>query len=188
MDILAHTLWAGSGLLIWRGKKSTTSKTILLTTALAALPDLLHLLPVAVWSAFHDTSLLSLRQYVFASPDKQPVLPPLIALLAHHMHCIMHSALIAGAISLIICALFGSFWIPLVGWWSHIVIDVFTHSNDFYPSPVFYPVTMKGFNGIAWNEPWFVFVNYSVLAAVLIWISIEKMGRRDRLDKPDDVG
>jgi hypothetical protein len=188
MDILAHTLWAGSGLLLWRGKKSTTSKTILLTSALAAVPDLLHLLPVAAWSAFHETSLLSLRQYVLAIPDKQPLLTPLITLLAHHLHCIMHSAITAGAISLLICTILRSFWIPLVGWWSHIVIDVFTHSNDFYPSPVFYPVTMKGFNGIAWNEPWFVLLNYTVLAAVLCWVSIERVARRNRLNKPGDVG
>jgi hypothetical protein len=118
MDILAHTLWPSSGLLLWRGQGSLSPKTILLTSALAAMPDL-HLLPVAVWSAFNETSLLSLRQYVFASPDKQPLLTPFIALLAHHMHCI---------------------------------------------------------------------VNYSVLAAVLIWIGIERIGRSNRLGRPGDVG
>jgi hypothetical protein len=32
-------------------------------------------------------------------------------------------------------------WLPLLGWWSHIVIDVFTHSADYYAVPVLYPFT-----------------------------------------------
>ncbi len=124
---------------------------------------------------------------MFSSPNKQPLLTPLVTLFAHHLHCIMHSALTAGAISLFICFVLRRFWIPLLGWWSHIVIDVFTHSNDFYPSPVFYPITMKGFNGVAWNEPWFIFVNYSFLAAMLILISIKGYARRGRSETPSDV-
>lgn len=57
---------------------------------------------------------------------------------------------------------------PLLGWWSHIVIDVFTHSADFYPSPVFYPLTYWGFDGLAWNTPWFMVVNYLALAALAV--------------------
>jgi membrane-bound metal-dependent hydrolase YbcI (DUF457 family) len=47
-------------------------------------------------------------------------------------------------------------WIPLLGWWSHIVIDVFTHSADYYAVPVLYPFTERGFDGIAWITPWFM--------------------------------
>lgn len=59
----------------------------------------------------------------------------------------------------------------MLGWWSHILIDVFTHSADFYPSPVFYPLTYWGFDGLAWNTPWFMGINYFllVLLAALVW-------------------
>jgi hypothetical protein len=60
--------------------------------------------------------------------------------------------------------------IPLLGWWSHIVIDVFTHSADYYASPVLYPITQRGFDGIAWNTPWFMVLNYSVLAVLALLI------------------
>lgn len=58
-----------------------------------------------------------------------------------------------------------------MGWWSHILIDVFTHSADFYPSPVFYPVTYWRFDGLAWNTPWFMVANCMALAivALLVW-------------------
>jgi hypothetical protein len=50
----------------------------------------------------------------------------------------------------------------------HIVIDVFTHSADFYPSPVLYPVTQRGFDGWAWNDPWQLALNYGLIA--IFWI------------------
>jgi hypothetical protein len=54
------------------------------------------------------------------------------------------------------------------------VIDVFTHSADFYPSPVLYPITQRGFDGIAWNTPWFVVVNYTALVAVGVWLWVRR--------------
>ncbi len=65
-------------------------------------------------------------------------------------------------------------WIPLLGWRSHIVIDVFTHSADYYAAPVLYPITECGFNGIAWNTPWFMGLNYAVLAAVGLLACVEQ--------------
>jgi membrane-bound metal-dependent hydrolase YbcI (DUF457 family) len=62
------------------------------------------------------------------------------------------------------------FWIPLLGWLSHIVIDVFTHSADYYAVPVLYPFTERGFDGIAWITPWFMALNYTALVAVGAWL------------------
>jgi hypothetical protein len=83
----------------------------------------------------------------------------------------MHSALVAGVVTAISWVWLGRFWMPLLGWWSHILIDVFTHSADFYPSPVFYPVTYWGFDGLAWNTPWFMVVNYlaMLIFAAIVW-------------------
>ena len=51
------------------------------------------------------------------------------------------------------------------------LIDVFTHSADFYPVPVLYPFTQRGFDGLAWNTPGFQAINYSawLLAALWLW-------------------
>jgi hypothetical protein len=83
----------------------------------------------------------------------------------------MHSALVAGVVTTVSWIWLKRFWIPLLGWWSHILIDVFTHSADFYPSPVFYPVTYWGFDGLAWNTPWFMVVNYlaMLIFAAIVW-------------------
>ena len=59
---------------------------------------------------------------------------------------------------------------PLAGWWSHIVIDVFTHSSEYYPSPVLYPITDRGFDGIAWPTSWFMALNYAALGIAGLWL------------------
>ena len=46
------------------------------------------------------------------------------------------------------------------------MIDVFMHSADYYASPVLYPITHRGFDGVAWNTPWFLALNYLALGAV----------------------
>ena len=170
MDIFAHTLWAGAGVTLARRRWPLAPHTLLLTMTLAALPDVFHLLPIAAWWVFGDGTLAALRGYAVAVPGQEPALPDIVELLSHHLHCVAHSALVAGAVTWLLWWLRRGLWIPLLGWWSHIVIDVFTHSADYYPSPVLYPITQRGFDGLAWNTPWFLVLNYVVLATVAGWL------------------
>jgi hypothetical protein len=50
------------------------------------------------------------------------------------------------------------------------VIDVFTHSSEYYPSPVLYPITDRGFDGIAWPTSWFMALNYAALGIAGLWL------------------
>ena len=170
MDILAHALWVGVGLSLARRRWIVPTRTLVATVVLATLPDIFHLLPIAGWWVLGDGSLDALRAYAIAVPGQEPALPPLVEMWSHRLHCIAHSAIVAGAVTLLVWAARRSLWIPLLGWWSHIVIDVFTHSADYYPSPVLYPITERGFDGLAWNTPWFMFLNYSVLGATGLWL------------------
>lgn len=141
-----------------------------MTMLLAALPDVFHLLPIIGWWLLGDGSLAIVRAYAIAVPGQAPPLPPLIALWSHHLHCVTHSMVVAGAVTLLLWTIRRTFWIPLFGWWAHIVIDVFTHSSDYYPSPALYPITQRGFDGLAWNTPWFLVLNYVALCAVGSWL------------------
>ena len=174
MDIVAHTLWAAAGVTMVHRRRPLSRSTVLVTLVLAALPDVIHLLPIASWWLFGDGSFAALRGYAVALPGQEPVLPPLVALLSHHLHCVMHSAPIAGLVTLAVLAARRILWIPLLGWWSHIVIDVFTHSADYYAVPVLYPFTERGFDGIAWNTPWFITLNYVVLALTGLWLLLTR--------------
>ena len=170
MDILAHALWAGIGVTFARRRWIINRRNAIATVTLATAPDVLHLLPIVGWWLFGDGSLAALTTYAIAQPGQEPVLPPLVELLSHHLHCITHSAIMAGTVTLLLWVALRSLWIPILGWWSHIVIDVLTHSSTFYPVPVLYPITERSFDGLAWNTPWFMVLNYVALAAVSLWL------------------
>lgn len=163
MDTLAHGLWAGIGIALVHRRWPMAPRLAAATVGLAVLPDLVHLLPVAAAALFAPQGWAMLSGYATALPGQEPALPVWSAALAHHLHCVMHSVVVAAPVSALLSWWLGRLWWPLLGWWSHIVIDVFTHSASFYPVPVLYPLTMRGFDGLAWNTPWFMWANYSLL-------------------------
>ena len=172
MDMLAHALWAGAGAELLRRKTPISKRSIYGIVLLAALPDVLQLVPILGWMAIGDGSIGLVYEYVFSTPGTEPHLPPIVRGLAYHLHCMGHSAIVAGAVTLLAWLRRPQLLIPLLGWWSHIILDVFTHSKDYYPSPILYPITYAGLNGIAWNEPIFLLLNYLALAllyAVLLF-------------------
>lgn len=170
MDIVAHTLWAAAGAAVLHRRQPLSRPTVIAALGLAALPDVLHLLPIAAWWLFADGSFADLLGYAVAIPGQEPGIPPLVQLWSHNLHCVMHSAPIAALVTVAVWAARRAFWIALLGWWSHIAIDVFTHSADYYAVPVLYPFTERGFDGIAWITPWFMVLNYVALSAVGAWL------------------
>ncbi len=180
MDILAHTLWAGLGVTVLRRHRPIPPRTVVATLALAAAPDVLHLMPILAWWAFGGGGWDVVLSYAVAVPGQEPGLPAMVNLLSHHLHCIMHSAIVAGGVTLLMWAVRRSLWTPLLGWWSHIVIDVFTHSADYYAVPVLYPFTQRGFDGVAWNTPWVLALNYAAIGATTWWVWHSGRALRER--------
>jgi hypothetical protein len=178
MDIVAHTLWTALAIASWRRRKPITGPMAAAALSMAALPDAVQLLPIALWWLFGNGTLDALQAYAMASPGVEPSLPPLVRDAAHHLHCALHSAPIAAAVSLALWPVLPKLWAPLFAWWLHIVVDVFTHSADYYAVPVLYPFTYRGFDGVAWNAPWFMALNYVALATVSVWLAI-RWKRRD---------
>lgn len=106
------------------------------TLGLAAVPDVLHLLPILAWWAFGGGGWDLVLSYAVAVPGQEPGLPAMVNLLSHHLHCSMHSAIVAGGVTLLMWTVRRSLWIPLLGWWSRVpVIDVFTHSSRLLRRP-----------------------------------------------------
>jgi hypothetical protein len=162
VDIIAHGLWAGIGIGLARRRWPIRRKDAIAAVAFATLPDLAQLVPL-LGNALSRDGIELLAAYATAVPGSEPSLTPGVAVAVHHLHCALHSAVIAAAVTAIVWLAIRSLWIPLLGWWSHIVIDVFTHSRDYYPVPVFYPVSDWAFDGIAWNTPWFLLATYLAL-------------------------
>ncbi|MBQ0919313.1 metal-dependent hydrolase [Hydrogenophaga aromaticivorans] len=166
MDIVAHGVWVGLGAVWMHRNRRLDRRTAALAVGMAVVPDLIQLLPLGYLALVTSDGWFVLQAYAIALPGYEPPMSPVLSELTHHLHCVMHSALVAGVVTAACWVWLRRLWLPLLGWWTHILIDVFTHSADFYPSPVLYPVTYWGFDGIAWNTPWFMVVNYLVMLAV----------------------
>lgn len=61
--------------------------------------------------------------------------------------------------------LFFPAWAALAvcGWGFHILLDIFTHSKDYFPTPIIWPFSNFSFSGIAWSNKWFMLFNYLVI-------------------------
>lgn len=102
MDIFAHAMWAGVGVSLARRRWIIPTRTMIATVVLATLPDIFHLLPVAGWWVLDAGSLNAIWAYAVAIPGQEPPLPPLVAIWSHHLHCITHSAIVAGAVTFLV--------------------------------------------------------------------------------------
>ncbi|MFM9884226.1 MAG: hypothetical protein ACKVQT_14465 [Burkholderiales bacterium] len=181
MDIFSHSLWVIAGVEVARRRRIITGRHYFIPSAiLAALPDVIHLVPVLAWALFGNGSIAGLYSYAIALPDREPAMPAMVALTAHHLHCIMHSGIVAGALTALVWLVHRRLWPPLLAWWSHILIDVFTHSDDYYPSPIFYPITYWGFDGLAWNKPALLAINYALLIVMFFWLHLARTRKRPR--------
>jgi len=166
MDIISHGLWAGAAAECLRRRSGRRLGVIGWAVVLGMVPDVVSVLPVMGWALFQPDTFGLVYSYIVATPGKEPVLPATVIMLAHHSHCIMHSAVIALVVALLAWWLHPSLLLPLVGWWLHIAVDIPTHSNHYYAVPFLYPFTYWGFDGIPWTTPWLLAVDYIAIAMV----------------------
>lgn len=158
MDILAHSLWTAAVYDQVNRKKRTN----------------LNLWWAAFWGIFPDLFAFTIPFVILFShlisggvaSDFKP--DPSNATLAYHLYNISHSF-----VTFFICFGLASLvmrkipWV-MAGWAIHILIDIPTHSKEFYPTPLFWPISNWKFtHGISWGTPWFMAINYSAL--ILVW-------------------
>ena len=99
MDILAHGQWAGVGIAALGRQVPVTRHTAVMPISLAALPDVLQMLPVVGWWWLGGSTLAATQAFAIAVPGQAPLLPAAVLLVPHQLHCTAHSAVVAGLVT-----------------------------------------------------------------------------------------
>jgi hypothetical protein len=187
MDILAHGLWTGATYTAANkknlasrqaGKKPLNVKWAVLW---GVFPDFFAFTIPLVWFIWHlSAGDLTLQDLPRPRHDEPPALNHYwVNELARLLYNISHSLIIFAIVFGIVWFVYKKPRLELAAWLLHILIDVPTHTYEFYPTPVFWPVFgWKFSHGISWGQPWFMVLNYSCL--VFVWFWLTRARRRAR--------
>ncbi|MCW5667266.1 MAG: hypothetical protein KIT35_25800 [Piscinibacter sp.] len=118
MDIVAHSLWAGLGVAAVARRWPVSTSQARTAVTLAALPDIGHLIPIALWALLGGGTWAALQGYAFATPGAEPWLPSAVQAWSHTLHCVMHSAVVASVVTMVAWLRWPWLLVPLAGWWS----------------------------------------------------------------------
>ncbi len=161
MDTLSHALW-GKGLFGYR-------KYRWYSFLFGALPDLFSFGIYFCYIILFSSSPLMERPTRSEIPEW-----------VYSLYDISHSMVIASIIIFIVYKINKEFAFPMLAWPAHIILDFFTHSIEFFPTPILWPISDFKFDGIPWSNPIIFFTN--VLLIFLLFIYRRK--KSNSLKKP----
>ncbi len=166
MDIVSHGLWGGVGF----GRASKPSFWLAFTFGVA--PDLLSFGIFFIERIFtgevdinnsHRPDLSSIPGYVST------------------LYNFTHSFVLFAVIFLLVWLFLKRPVIEMCAWGFHILLDIFTHSSDFFPTPFLWPLSNFKVNGVSWGHPIIFIPNLVLLALAYIWFFYSKRNRpKDR--------
>lgn len=146
MDIISHALWTN---LIF---KELPTEQRSLAVFFGVTPDLISFSFITLKTFFRKTmhfvspALSSFPKYVFRFYD------------------VTHSLVVWLGIFLILKLLGMDWWVVVFyAWGLHILLDIFTHTSSFFPTPILWPFSRFHFSGINWSNKWFMLFNYALI-------------------------
>src|SRR5512135_3378127 len=144
MDIVAHGLWAAAGAITARRAGGVPVRT---GWALwwAVFPDVLAFGPMLAGGLW--------LRLAGSPPPEGHVLPH--AHLGLPLYPAGHSLLMFLLAFGVVTLLARRIVFAMLGWLLHILIDIPTHSLDFYATRFLWPISEYRIDGIAWWTPWF---------------------------------
>lgn len=162
MDIFAHGLWSAAAARF--GKEKEPKLSVGWSAFYGVFPDLFAF-TVPFASRFFN--LLSGHPHVpFIRDDTAPQFA-----LALNLYQYSHSLVVWALVFSIVWIICRRPRYELLAWLLHILIDIPTHTEQFFPTPLFFPISSYHFPyGISWGVPWFMITNYALLG--ITWITL----------------
>jgi len=91
---------------------------------------------------------------------------------------VTHSLIIASVVIGLARLIRGKFLPEFFAWPLHILVDIPTHSNEFFPTPFLWPISNFHVDGISWGNPYIFFPNLVILATLYLWFFLSRKGKR----------
>lgn len=180
MDIFAHSIWAAIA-----AKKYNST-----TTAKYSERPLIKIGWAALWGVVPDLFAFGVPTLgmlvLLVSGDLSPTLTwpgshavtdriPWLADFIPRAYQISHSLVVFSAVFLTVWAVRRRAPLAMLGWMLHILIDMFSHTASFFPTPLFWPLSdAKFLHGISWADPRFMIINYAAMLAVFWLVFLRK--------------
>ncbi len=163
-----------------RGKKEDLPKLNLWRSAFwGVFPDFFAFIPLFLWVGWGFLQ----GEYYFGKIPRHGMLEagsaatlPILDL-THKLYSVSHSLIVFVLIMLAVWAFLRYrrkgdqvyLW-EMGGWLLHILIDVPSHSYNYFPTPIFWPLSNLRFDGVSWSAPWFMILNYGALFLVYLYL------------------
>jgi membrane-bound metal-dependent hydrolase YbcI (DUF457 family) len=150
MDVIAHALWAN---LVFKEMPHREA-----AIAFSMMPDLVSFVR-ATGSHFF--------RRIFSLKSPRPEFPKIV----FRLYDITHSLLLWLVFYLVLKFLgFEFLSMAFCGWGLHILLDIFTHKGNYFPTPILWPLSRFHFSGIKWSDRWALLANYSLLAVFYVLV------------------
>ncbi|RJP45930.1 hypothetical protein C4587_00030 [Candidatus Parcubacteria bacterium] len=187
MEILAHGLWANA---IFEGiaqakKRERSKKEVWLTVFFGIAPDLFSFGLLFVSKILRSSFLLPYARARFQEEwgrglaaisenwlSGTPTVPDPASIpqYVNALYGVTHSLLIFAVVFGIIWAIRRRPYLPFAAWGLHIGLDVFSHAEKFFPTPIFFPISDFHVGAVSWADPTFMAINYFLLILTYLWL------------------
>jgi len=165
MDIVSHGLWGGLAL----GRSSRRS--FWTAFGFGTVPDLFSFGLVfanGLWVHGLD----------FFNGLGHPPDPTLIPAYVHSLYNATHSLVVFALVFGLVWLLRGKPLMELGAWGLHIAVDIFTHSEAFFPTPFLWPLSDLRVDGVPWSDPRIFFSNLLLLAVLYAWFFLQRKRKK----------
>ena len=167
MDIFSHALW---GNIEYRVISQTKHNPTLIWEGVlfSIFPDLFSFTYAFCWITVQRMRGKLIRWP--RTPEEFELLP--IAQITRRLYELSHSIIVWAVVFFTSWFILGKLPWPLLGWATHILIDIPTHEKNFYPTPFLWPISNFMVDGYAWARRRIMFLNaFALIIAYALFFS-----------------
>jgi len=155
MDVLSHGLWGSIG--FGQQNKNRFWESFLF----GIMPDFLS------YGIFFIMLMSGISQDLDweSSSGQVAFIPQYVSTL----YTITHSLVVFSFVFIVLWFIYKEPVYPAMAWGLHIIMDIFTHADGFFPTPFLWPLLDFRISGVTWSEPSIFIPNLVLISIFYVW-------------------